>query len=200
MKLDDCIRLFTQHYKGLQLVQAWGESSLFYNPETFLPRGTYCFTFKEKDGENDSSSMLNREGIDFRLNFKVKSTTYLRLFTEPRLPKRPPKGGIILPESGQSYDPTVLNQLIPHPVYGWMGWVSIINPDEVKIQDLLTTGLLDEAYEDAKKRYLQNPAVRVRQKKRSISPDEVPSSSSSSAVVADIQQSPRKRRHGPPRK
>lgn len=166
MKLDDCLRILTQHYRGLQLVNAWGETSLFYNPEGYFPRGTYCFTFKIKDGENDSSSNLNRDGIDYRLNFKVLSATYMKLFDEPRLPKRPPKGGIIVPESGRTYDPTALNQLMPHPVYGWMGWVSIINPDEIKFQDFLTNGLMDEAYEDARKRYQKLPSVRAKHGKR----------------------------------
>eukprot|EP01040_Poterioochromonas_malhamensis_P004273 gene4273-4579_t len=182
--LDDCVKSLTQHFKGLKPVHSWGETALFYNPENYLPRGTYCFTFKEKDGENDSSSQLNRDEIDYRLNFKIKPATYLNLFHESRLPKRPLKGGIIVPESGRSYDPTVLNTLIPHPVYGWMSWVSIVNLDERKIQELLSTGLFQEAYDDCiqellstglfqeayddcVERYNKHPAVRLKQRKRS---------------------------------
>lgn len=167
MRLEDCIKSITQHFKGLQPVHAWGETGLFYNPENYLPRGTYCFTLKEKDGDNDSSSQLNRDEIDYRLNFKIKPATYLNIFHEPRLPKRPVKGGIIVPESGRSYDPTVLNTLIPHPVYGWMSWVSIINPDELKIQELFSAGLLQEAYDDCVERYNKHPAIRSKQRKRS---------------------------------
>ena len=137
-----------------------GETSLFYNPNGLLKRGTYCFTFKEKDGDNDCSSALNRAEVEYRMNFKITKPTFLSQFNEPSLPLRPSKGNIITLKSGRVYDPTVLNTLIPHPVYGWMGWVSIINPSEQSIEEIVKAGLLDESYEHAKAGYNKNKTVK----------------------------------------
>lgn len=130
-------------------MSAWGETSLFYNPQNLFERGTYCVTFKEKDGANDSASALNREEVDFRMNFKINKETFLSRFQETSLPKRPPKGHVIQLQSGSAYDPTVLDTLIPHPVYGWMGWVSITNPSANSVREILDGGLLDESYQHA---------------------------------------------------
>lgn len=149
MKLASLISTLSLRYPGLVPVSAWGETSLFYNPHNLFERGTYCVTFKEKDGANDSASALNREEVRFRMNFKVGRDTFLRRFRETSLPKRPAKGQIIQLHSGSAYDPTVLDTLIPHPVYGWMGWVSIINPSADSIREILEAGLLDESYQHA---------------------------------------------------
>lgn len=146
MKLASLLSTLSLRYPGLVTVAAWGETSLFYNPQNIFKRGTYCFTFKEKDGTCDSSSGLNREGVDFRMNFKIDKDTFLKRFGETSLPARPSKGNTIKLASGTGYDPTVLDRLIPHPVYGWMGWVSITNPSPASIQELFDAGLLDESY------------------------------------------------------
>lgn len=160
MKLAILIQNLTKLYTGLVEVNAWGETSLFYNPSGLLKRGTYCFTFKEKDGDNDFSSALNRNEVEYRMNFKINKSTFLFQFNEPSLPSRPSKGNIITLQSGRIYDPTVLNTLIPHPVYGWMGWVSIINPSEQSIEDFIKAGLFEESYEYAKVSYNKNKAVK----------------------------------------
>ena len=67
MKLAVLIQNLTKLYPGLFEVNAWGETSLFYNPNGLLKRGTYCFTFKEKDGDNDCSSALNRAEVEYRI-------------------------------------------------------------------------------------------------------------------------------------
>eukprot|EP00298_Acanthocystis_sp_HF-20_P004838 c15154_g1_i1.p1 GENE.c15154_g1_i1~~c15154_g1_i1.p1 ORF type:complete len:189 (+),score=-13.83 c15154_g1_i1:45-611(+) len=173
MKLDILIPTLTKRYPGLVKVSAWGETSLFYNPHALLKRGTYCITFKEKDGKNDSSSVLDRKEVEYRMNFKISKPTFLAQFNEPSLPSRPAKGNIITLKSGRLYDPTALDILLPHPVYGWMGWVSIINPSEKSIEDILKLGLLDESYQHAKAGYEKNTAVKVSRKvKRKDNPNE----------------------------
>lgn len=153
MNLATLIDILKDKYQGLIQLDTWGETSLFYNPEGLLKRGAYCFTFKEKDGENDAASMLNRANVGFRMNFKVNKPTFLKQFDEPVMPKRPPKGGIISLASGNDYNPTLQDCLFPHPVYAWMSWVSIIDPSQKSIEALLKAGFLDEAYEDATARY-----------------------------------------------
>jgi predicted DNA-binding protein (MmcQ/YjbR family) len=44
-----------------------------------------------------------------------------------------------------------LNTLLPHPVYAWMSWVCVLNPDEAMIQELAS--LLDESYDLVVKKY-----------------------------------------------
>lgn len=45
---------------GTVLVDSWGERGIFYNPGHVLRRGVYVLTVKEKDGDNDRASNLNR--------------------------------------------------------------------------------------------------------------------------------------------
>ena len=60
-------------------------------------------------------------------------------------PSRPPKGGVIV----GNYDFKALNIFMPHPVYGWMGWIAINNPDEYNFEK--SKEYLDVAYEKALK-------------------------------------------------
>ena len=102
----------TQHivktYPHIHPVAAWGETSFFYNPDKQLPRGVYFATIKEKDGENDRASNLDRADV-FRLNIGISKLTYASLFGPQ--PSRPRAGGVI--DSGHDF--TALDQLIPHP-------------------------------------------------------------------------------------
>jgi len=127
-------------YSGTVEVASWGERSVFYNPGNALARGVYFLTVKDHDGPNDQASQLNRAGV-FRVNFGVAKQTYERLFG-PK-PARPPKGGVITTQ----HDFTALDQLIPHPVYGWMGWLSVLNPSGQTFEALRP--LIDEAHDRA---------------------------------------------------
>ena len=108
-------------FDGLAPGKSWGERSYFYNPDGRTARGTYFLTIKEKDGANDRASNLDRQGV-WRINFGLPRPDFVRLFG--RLPARPGKGQAI----EGPWDFTTLDLLTPHPVYGWMGWVSILNP------------------------------------------------------------------------
>jgi Family of unknown function (DUF6194) len=109
-------------FDGVRPKQSWGEKSFFYNPDGSRPHGTYFFTIKEKNGDHDKASELDRSGI-YRLNFGVSKDSFLSLFTE--IPERPAKGMTIT----GNYDFTARNVLTPHPIYGWMRWLAIVNPD-----------------------------------------------------------------------
>ena len=144
MKSKDIINRITDSFEGLSPKASWGETSLFYNPEKRLPNGIYFCTLKEKDGENDKASGLNREGV-FRLSFALKKTVYEELFGDR--PKRLPKGGVIQ----SPHDFTEANTLMPHPVYGWMSWVQILNPSSAKFEELLP--MLADAHTTAKTKF-----------------------------------------------
>lgn len=113
----------TDSFRDIYPVAAWGETSFFYNPDRRLPRGIYFATLKDKDGEHDAASQLYRPSV-FRLNIGISKPTYRALFGPQ--PARPTAGGVV--ETGHDF--SALDQLLPHPVYGWMSWVSVLNPSD----------------------------------------------------------------------
>jgi len=102
---------------------SWGETAFFVNPQGRLPSGSYFATIKKKDGDNDKASRLDRPGV-FRLNFGPGKKAFERVFGPA--PKRPAKGGVI----EGPWDFAASDVLMPHPVYGWMGWMCILEPSE----------------------------------------------------------------------
>ena len=109
------------NYQGVIVTDAYRERSFFYNPYGSLPKGIYFATIKESDGPNDKASNLDREGI-YRLSLGVGKRQYQQLFDD--IPKRPAKGEIV----ELDFDFTTTGMLMPHPIYAWLGWVSINNP------------------------------------------------------------------------
>jgi hypothetical protein len=121
MNLTAVVDHINTTYADIHPVAAWGETSFFYNPGRKLPRGIYFSTVKDKDGDNDRASGLNRADV-YRLNIGISKPTYRSLFGAA--PARPAAGGVV--DTGHDF--TLLDQLTPHPVYGWMSWVSVLNP------------------------------------------------------------------------
>lgn len=125
-------------YRNVVPSDAWGERSFFVNPNSLLPRGAYFATIKSKDGENDRASRLDRAGV-FRLNIGLPRTEFAKLFSG--VFRRPAKGGVV---SG-TYDFSRRNVVLPHPVYGWMNWIAVLNPDSRLWKKCAP--LLDAAYQ-----------------------------------------------------
>jgi hypothetical protein len=123
------LEVLLSRFPGTHALAAWGETSIFYNPGHVLPRGVYFATVKEKDGDNDRASNLSREGI-FRFNVGTTRLLFEERFGGP--PSRPAKGQAIQ----GPWDFTGLDIVTPHPVYGWMSWVSVLNPSEDTMNDL----------------------------------------------------------------
>ena len=140
MKPESIIKHIAEKFHGVVPKSSWGETSLFYNPGKALPNGVYFCTIKEKNGENDKSSELDRAEI-FRVSIGINKSSYEKLFGLK--PPRPAKGGII----NTGHDFTALNTLMPHPIYGWMNWVQILNPNEAAFTEILP--LIEEAYASA---------------------------------------------------
>lgn len=137
---DSILQTLLGRYSGTVAVDAWGETSLFYNPGRALPRGVYFATLKEKDGDNDRASDLNRPDI-FRLNVGTSKPLFLERFGPP--PPRPGKGQHIEGD----WDFTAQDTVTPHPVYGWMSWVSVVTPSQATFDDLRP--MIDAAYAKA---------------------------------------------------
>ncbi len=126
------------NYQGVIVKNAYGERSFFYNPDVSLPKGIYFATIKESDGPNDKSSNLDREGA-YRLSIGISKKNYQNTFGT--IPKRPLKGQII----NYDFDFSILNTLMPHPIYAWMSWVAINNPTHENLDTV--KHLLDISYQ-----------------------------------------------------
>lgn len=122
MPIEDIITYMIDTYgDSVREDRNWGERGVFYNPDRALPKGVYLLTFKESDGPNDKASCTDRAGV-YRLNLGISKPAFQELFGG--IPKRPAAGCIV--ETGHDF--TQLDQIMPHPVYGWMSWLGILNP------------------------------------------------------------------------
>ena len=144
MKPEEILKYCLKNLKDTVLVDSWGEKGIFYNPNHVLKRGVYILTIKEKDGDNDNGSNLDRENV-YRVNLGIRKKTFIELFSD--VPKRPSAGEIV----SMNYDFTELNKIIPHPVYAWMGWISVLNPSHKTFEKLKP--FIQEAYEYAVEKF-----------------------------------------------
>ncbi|MDE6585744.1 MAG: hypothetical protein K2K80_03590 [Clostridia bacterium] len=144
MTADEIIKYCLENLEGVVLVNSWGERGIFYNPQNKLKRGVYILTVKEKDGENDGSSNLDRDGI-YRVNLGVRKQTFLNAFKS--VPARPAKGGVV----DMAFDFTATDKILPHPVYGWMSWICCLNPSDETFEKLKP--LIAEAHAYAKEKF-----------------------------------------------
>ncbi len=144
MQADDILNYCLANLPGTVLVSSWGERGIFYNPNNALKRGIYVLTVKEKDGDNDKSSGLDREGV-YRVNVGVRKSTFVKMFGV--VPARPAKGGIV----DMPFDFAHIDKILPHPVYAWMAWVCALNPSDTTFAQLQP--LIQEAYDYAKEKY-----------------------------------------------
>lgn len=100
---------------------AWGDTFFFYDPPGDAPpdrRMPFATIVTKNYPGFDTDSNLNRPGV-FRLNIAAGRTRFQELLGYP-------------PEAQADHhaqiDYTALDQVLPHPVYGLQGWVSILNP------------------------------------------------------------------------
>lgn len=144
MTAEEILNYCLENFDGTVLVESWGEKGIFYNPDHVLKRGVYILTVKEKDGDNDKGSDLDREDV-YRVNMGIRKKTFTELFGA--VPKRPSAGGIV----DMNYDFTALDKMLPHPVYSWMAWMCVLNPSEQTFEKLKP--FIKEAYEYAKEKF-----------------------------------------------
>ncbi len=127
------IRYITGTFDGVNVDTAAGDSFFSCDPERKFPFATIV----TNDSEYDSASNLDRPGI-FRLSIGVSKDSYRSLFGAP-------KSDSDVDDAGTSYDFTAIDQLFPHPIYGRMYWVCVLNPSAAMFQTLQP--LLAEAHD-----------------------------------------------------
>lgn len=140
MSPESIVHAITSHLDGVIPKSSWGETSLFYNPGNLLPNGVYFCTIKEKNGDNDKSSELDRDSV-FRVSIGVGQENYESHFGTK--PKRPAKGCIV--NTGDDF--TQLDKLMPHPIYAWMSWVQILSPSQASFDTIFP--LIKDAHASA---------------------------------------------------
>jgi len=133
-----------QNLEGTVLAKNWGEWGIFYNPNNALKKGIYILTVKEKDGDNDKASNINRDGI-FGVNVGIRKNTFIKMFSY--IPKRPAAGCVV----DMDYDFTELDKIMPSPVYAWMGWIRVLNPSKETFEKLKT--LIYESHTYAQEKF-----------------------------------------------
>lgn len=122
------VKFITSEFEGVEVEEANGDSFFFYDPTHMMPFATLV-----RSNVNDDASELDREGI-FRLNVGVSKETFTTLFND----------------GSGSYDFAALDTIMPHPVYGKMNWICVLNPSTSTFEEVKV--LLVEAYERSVRR------------------------------------------------
>ena len=130
-------------FDGVNVITDSDNSFFFYDPDNKIP-----FVTIVTNNEYDDLSDLDRESV-YRLNIGISKQTYQTLF------RTETDDGVEVPHN-EGYDFTTLDKLMPHPVYGRMYWVCVLNPSETTFATVRP--LLKEAYEIALKKYERRSA------------------------------------------
>ena len=151
-------RYITETFEGVDIVTDSGNSFFFYNPDRNVPPDhRFPFVTLVTSDLYDQFSNLNRPSV-FRLNIGITKQTFRSLFGDPARSSGT-DGAKISGENASGHDFTALDQVMPHPVYGRMYWVCVLNPGEETFETKVRQ-LLAEAYDLAVSRYKRQAARR----------------------------------------
>jgi hypothetical protein len=119
---------------------SWGDTFFYYAPDGTVPKTTQPFaTIVTKNYPGDDASRLDRPGA-FRVNIAAGKDAFIRW--TGRAPREPATTDV---------DPSTLDTVIAHPVYGTLGWLAVVNPDSRT--GTTTRELLRMAHDLARARY-----------------------------------------------
>jgi hypothetical protein len=118
---------------------SWGDTFFYYAPDGVMPTATQPFaTVVSKNYPDDETSRLDRPGV-FRVNIAAGKKEFVRW--TGRTAREPATTAI---------DPSTADTLMAHPLYGAVGWLAVVNPDERT--GAATLELLRTAYQLARAR------------------------------------------------
>ena len=144
-------RYIPETFEGVDMVVEAGNYFFFYNPDPDIPPDhMFPWATLMVNDVNDTFSNLDRPSV-YRLNIGVSKATFQAMFGTDQRPasmKNTEQGEPVF----SGYDYTALDQVMPHPVYGKMYWVCVLNPSDVTL-DTVVRPLLDEAYTMARNKY-----------------------------------------------
>jgi hypothetical protein len=134
MNEDMITQYILDTFRGVDTVTADGNTFFFYDPEHKFP-----FVTLVTNDAYEQISDLDRPGV-FRLNIGIGKQSFRALFGVSTPPADPGDAG------AGGYDFTALDQLMPHPVYGRMYWMCVLNPSAQTFETAVQP-LLAEAYQ-----------------------------------------------------
>ncbi|WP_416963324.1 DUF6194 family protein [Streptomyces sp. Agncl-13] len=119
---------------------AWGDAFFYYAPDGHMPRNVQPYgTVVTKNYPDDTASDLDPQGR-WRVNIHVGRTAFRELTGEEQ------------PRSlDRTHDFAAVDRVLPHPVYGALGWICVVNPGERTGE--LVRELLRGAHDDARARF-----------------------------------------------
>lgn len=110
---------------------AWGDAFFSFAPDGRVPQNTQPYaTIVTKDYPEDTLSRLG--GGRWRVNIHVGRDRLAALVGEG------------------PHDPAAVDVLVPHPVYGSLGWVAVVLPGERTLGTVLD--LVRDAHDDTRRR------------------------------------------------
>ncbi|MGW7411994.1 DUF6194 family protein [Streptomyces sp. NPDC054863] len=122
----------------------WGDAFFYYAPDGRMPTKVQPYgTIVTKNYPDDTASGLDRPG-HWRVNVHIDRAAFRELTgEEPRALAEP-------------RDHTAVDTLLPHPVYGSLGWISVVNPGGRTAETVVR--LLRSAHEAARVRSVRRIA------------------------------------------
>jgi hypothetical protein len=139
-----------QSFPNVQVQPNEADYFFLHIPDEMMPFATLITSDR-----HDNASNLDREGV-FRLNIGVGRETFLKLFgTRPEPPEYP-----AFVKTGHDF--TAMNNLFPHPHYGHLFWVSVVNPTDDLFEEQVKP-LLAEAHREAAKRVAGSSRAKAQQ-------------------------------------
>ncbi|MFI2567944.1 DUF6194 family protein [Cellulosimicrobium funkei] len=115
---------------------AWGDHFFYHAPDGVVPPGQPYGTVVTKDYPDDTASRLGVEGR-WRVNVHVGRARFRTLLGAD-------------PRDGAASEVAETDVVVPHPVYGALGWVAVVVPGERTTA--LVVDLLRAAHDDARAR------------------------------------------------
>ncbi|MEU8887723.1 DUF6194 family protein [Streptomyces sp. NPDC048442] len=117
----------------------WGDAFFFYAPDGRMPKNVQPYaTIVTKNYPDDTASDLD-PADRWRVNVHVDRATFWELTGEE-------PGALARPR-----DHAAADTVLPHPVYGALGWVCVVNPAEVATDTVVR--LLRGAHDAARTRF-----------------------------------------------
>lgn len=139
----EAVRATVAAYSATRMIEANGDVFAIYDPDCdYEQRPRQGWATIVNSDFNDTASDLHRPGV-FRLNIGLPKPRYEELFGPD-----------------VEHDTTVLDVVMPHPVYGGYHWVCVLNP-ETTWPDVRQ--LLDDAHAFAVRKH--HNAVRRREQR-----------------------------------
>lgn len=125
MKIEEIKNYIIENFEGINIMKSGGDLFFMYDENAKMPFATIVAS----DNEYDNVSNLNRDGF-YRLNVGVDKKQFERLFENT--PKKKGIGAYL----DSDMDFTKEDKILPHPVYGSMYWVCVVNPSKETFESL----------------------------------------------------------------